>query len=159
MNTPTSRDAQRRARQARPPRRRISIALAIGFSVIVAFEIALTLGAPFGAAALGGAHAGSLPAELRIVTAVNGLFWVLAALVVLARGGVRVSLIPRALARVGTWALVGLLALGALMNIASFSPWERFGWAPFTLILFVLTLLLARGGVAAGPAGKTELPS
>jgi hypothetical protein len=41
--------------------------------------------------------------------------------------------------------------------LASFSPWERFGWAPFTLILFVLTLLLARGGFGGLPAGKTQV--
>jgi hypothetical protein len=32
------------------------------------------------------------------------------------------------------------------MNAASSSPWERFGWAPFTLALSILCVLLARSG-------------
>jgi hypothetical protein len=45
--------------------------------------------------------------------------------------------------------LVGVLAVGALMNFASPSAWERFMWGPFTLILAVLCLLVARNGSAA----------
>ena len=136
------------------PRRRTAVAVALGFLVVVAFQFSLTLGAPFGAAALGGANAGALPAELRIVTAVSAVIWVVAAVIVLARGGFGLPVRP-ALSRWGTWALVGYLALGALMNLASSSPWERFGWAPFTAVLFGLTLLLAlseRGRQPAGPA-------
>jgi hypothetical protein len=33
--------------------------------------------------------------------------------------------------------------VGALMNIASSSGWERFGWGPFSLILGVLCLFVA----------------
>ena len=74
----------------------------------------------------------------------------------LARGGLAIVRVPASLSRWGTWALVGYLALGALMNLASSSPWERFGWAPFTAVLFGLTLLLAlsdREGQPAQPTG------
>ncbi len=155
--TSIARQEQREARQERPARRKIAIAAGIGFLLVVAFQIALTMGAPFGEAALGGANAGTLPDELRVVTAVNILIWTLATLIVLARGGVAISAMPRGLARWGTWVLVGLLALGAVMNFASFSPWERFGMAPFTLLLFVLTLLLARGGFGGVRASKTRV--
>lgn len=33
----------------------------------------------------------------------------------------------------------------ALMNLASSSPWERFGWAPFTVLLAVAAFVAARG--------------
>jgi hypothetical protein len=46
--------------------------------------------------------------------------------------------------------LVRPLGLGALMNFASSSPWERFGWGPFTLVLVVFGVILAR---SASPAG------
>lgn len=140
-------------KRARPVRAGISIAVAVGFLIVVAFQLALTLGAPLGAAAMGGINPGQLPAELRLVSAFGVLFWIFATFIVLARGGLAVSPLPRGLARWGTWALVGYLALGVLMNAASFSAWERFGWAPFILILFILTLLLARGGL---PAGKSR---
>ena len=49
--------------------------------------------------------------------------------------------------RWGTWALVGLLLVGAVPNFASSSQWERFGWGPVTLILVVLCRFVAlRGG-------------
>ena len=41
-----------------------------------------------------------------------------------------------------------MLAVGALMNLASPSPWERFLWGPLALILAVLCLLVARSGSA-----------
>jgi hypothetical protein len=65
---------------------------------------------------------------------------VLGALVVLRRAGLGISIIPIAFARVGSWILVGLLLLGALMNLASRSPWERFGWGSVALILALLCL-------------------
>ncbi|TFC58223.1 hypothetical protein [Cryobacterium sp. TMB1-7] len=139
------------------PRRRTAIAVALGFLVVVIFQISLLLGAPFGAAALGGANAGTLPAELRMVSAVSAVIWVVAAVIVLARGGVGMR-VPPALSRWGTWVLVGYLALGVLMNLASSSPWERFGWAPFTAVLFGLTLLLALSEREGPPAGPTGVP-
>ena len=135
------------------PQRWTSLAAALGFLVVIVFQLSLLFGAPFGAAALGGAVAGTLPAELRVVSAASAVIWVGAVLIVLARGGWNLAPVPPWLGRWGTWALVGYLALGMLMNLASPSPWERFGWAPFTAVLFGLTLLLAlsdRGGQPTG---------
>lgn len=47
--------------------------------------------------------------------------------------------------RVGTWALAVILPFGVLMDVASSSPWERFGWAPFTFLLAIATFVVARG--------------
>ncbi|TFB99542.1 hypothetical protein E3O42_13380 [Cryobacterium adonitolivorans] len=132
-----------------------SIAVTVGFLIVVGFQLSLLLGAPWGAAALGGANAGTLPAELRVVSAVSAVIWGVAAVIVLARGGFSILRVPPALSRWGTWVLVGYLALGVLLNLASSSPWERFGWAPFTAVLFGLTLLLALSGREGQPAGPT----
>ncbi len=128
----------------RPVRPVVAIVLASGLLIVVAFQAALTLGAPFGTAAMGGSNPGSLPEALRLVTGFAALVWFLAALVVLARGGHALVPVPPAVARAGTWFLVGLLGLGAVMNFASPSPWERFGWGPFTLLMFGLCVVLAR---------------
>ncbi|MBP2216913.1 hypothetical protein [Arthrobacter sp. CAN_C5] len=142
----------RGAGMQRPVRRKTAAATALGFLIVVAFQMSLMFGAPFGAAALGGANAGQLPVELRVVSGVSAAIWTFATMIVLARGGFVVSRLPRGLSRWGTWVLVGYLAIGVLMNLASSSPWERFGWAPFTLALFILTLVLALGGFARVPA-------
>jgi hypothetical protein len=89
------------------------------------------------------------------VTGVSTVVWLFAMLLVLARGGRPVVPLPQGLHRRGTWALVVLLGLGAFMNLASSSPWERFGWGPFTLILFILTVVLARSELPAGPTPRT----
>ena len=56
----------------------------------------------------------------------------------LARGGRNQVHLPAAVVRGGTWVIVVLLGVGVLMNVASSSPWERYGWGPFTLVLFRL---------------------
>ncbi len=49
-------------------------ALAAG---VFAFQIALTLGAPWGAYAMGGATPGQFPPELRVAALFQALLWVL----------------------------------------------------------------------------------
>jgi hypothetical protein len=141
MNASTTRHG---VRAERPPRRRAAIAAATGFLAIAAFQVALVLGAPLGRAAWGGTHV-QLPLGFRIASALAVAVWLLAALIVLGRAGFQVSPLPSALARWGTWILVGVLPLGALMNLASPSSWERFGWGPVALVLAVLCLVVARG--------------
>ena len=84
------------------------------------------------------------------MTGLSAVLWLFAVLLVLARGGYALVPLPEAVSRVGTWVLVGLLGLGALMNFASSSLWERFGWGPFTLVLLILAVVLARSGLPPG---------
>jgi hypothetical protein len=126
--------------------RTAAVIAAVGFSAIAAFQLALALGAPLGRAAWGGLHV-RLPAGLRIASAFAVLFWAIAALVVLGRAGYQMTPLPFGFTRWGTWILVGLLPLGALMNFASRSNWERFLWGPVALILALLCLIVARGAI------------
>lgn len=137
QDAPTTRDAVPTAQ------RMLAQAAAAGFGIVVAFQVSLALGAPLGAAAWSGAHPGVLPDELRVASSVSAVVWLLAAVVVLARGGMGLPLPPR-VALGGIRALLVLLGVGAVMNAASSSPWERFGWAPFVVVLVVLVGLLAR---------------
>lgn len=122
-----------------------SLLAAFGFVAIAVFQGALALGAPLGRAAWGGGYE-VLPMPLRIASAVAVGIWLLAAVVVLARAGSPIVPLPAGVARWGTWILVGLSLLGAIMNFASSSPWERFGWAPLALILAGLCLIVALTG-------------
>ncbi len=126
--------------------RRLAWLLAAGLAAVTVFQLCLAAGAPWGAAAWGGADPGHLSAELRVASAFAACFWLLAALTALARGGIAASPVPYAFSRRGTWALTALLALGAVMNGASQSRWERFGWAPIVFGLAVLSLQLSRSG-------------
>lgn len=143
-------------RAERPPRRgaaALAAALAAaGFLTIAAFQVALALGAPLGRAAWGGTYT-QLPMELRIASAFAVGIWVLAALIVLRRAGFQLPPLPQAMVHRGTWILVGVTVLGALVNFASPSDWERFLWGPFALILAVLCVIVARGGGVVRQAG------
>ena len=101
------------------PARTTAVLAAIGFGAIALFQVALALGAPLGRAAWGGGHAGTLPTGLRIASAVA----------------------------IAIWAFAMVLVLGALMNFASPSAWERFLWGPVGLVMSGLTLVLARTDV------------
>jgi hypothetical protein len=122
--------------------RGISVAAAVGFLAIAAFQAALALGAPLGRAAWGGKSA-TLPRNLRVASGVAVLVWLVAAVIVLGRAGITIVPLPAGLLEWGTWALVVLLVVGAIVNVASSSPWERFGWAPATILLALITLVVA----------------
>jgi hypothetical protein len=115
---------------------------AAGFVGIGLFQVALALGAPLGRAAWGGANR-VIPPQLRRASAVAAVVWLLAAVVILARAGVLSLPLPEVVVVVGAWALVVLSVLGALVNLASSSPWERFGWAPYAATMAVLSAVVA----------------
>jgi hypothetical protein len=118
-----------------------AVLAAVGFLAIASFQAALALGAPLGRAAWGGATA-VLPARLRRASAVAVGIWLLAALIIVARAGLVVGL-PGEVLIVGAWVLVVVSALGAIVNVASSSPWERFGWGPLAAVLAVLSTVVA----------------
>jgi hypothetical protein len=119
-----------------------AIAAAVGFLVIAAFQAALALGAPLGRAAWGGASA-TLPSRLRRASAASVVIWLVAAVVILGRVGIEIVHLPTSVTFVGAWVLVVLSALGAIVNFASSSRWERFGWGPLALVLAFLSLVVA----------------
>jgi hypothetical protein len=119
---------------------------AVGFVVIAVFQAALAAGAPLGRAAWGGRTA-VLPARLRRSSAVAVVIWLVAAAIILGRAGLIDVPLPEVTLTVGAWVLVVLSALGSLVNVASSSPWERFGWAPLAATLAVLSAVVASSPV------------
>lgn len=119
-----------------------ALVAAAGFLGIAAFQAALALGAPLGRAAWGGANR-IIPPRLRRASAVAAVVWLFAVVVILGRAGVIEVPTPSIVLVVGAWALVLLSAVGAIVNLASSSPWERFGWAPYAATLAVLSLVVA----------------
>jgi hypothetical protein len=124
--------------------RAAAILAAIGFLGIAAFQVALVLGAPLGHAAWGGQHR-RLPSHLRVGSAIAVVVWLVATSIVLGHAGFGVPSPPESVRRWAIWVVVGLLAVGTLMNAASPSRWERFVWAPVSFALAVLTVGVALG--------------
>ena len=122
-----------------------AVVAAAGFAGIALFQLALASGAPLGRAAWGGAHR-VLPPRLRRASAVSCLVWLVGVVIVLWRAGLLdFPALPPLIPVVGTWVLAVVSAVGALVNVASSSPWERFGWAPYAAALALLSLVVALG--------------
>jgi hypothetical protein len=117
----------------------------LGFAVLGAFQLGLAMGMPWGAAAWGGRNPGRLPQRLRIGSAVSLVVYAISALVVLDRAGIPIIELPDVIGQIGAWVAVAMLTLGALVNAASASPFERLGWAPFAAVMALLCLVVALG--------------
>jgi hypothetical protein len=100
-------------------------AATIGFAAQMAFQAALAAGAPLGDAAWGGSHT-HLPAGQRVASAAAVGLWFAAIVVVRGRAAGRAE----ARFRWGTWGLAVILAISAVLNVASGSRWENYLLAP-----------------------------
>jgi hypothetical protein len=76
-------------------------------------------------------------------SAVAAIIWIVGAAIVLRRAAIISLPLPGAVDYWGTWALVAVAALGTLVNVASSSGYERFGWAPMAGLLAILALVVA----------------
>ncbi|PZQ87444.1 MAG: hypothetical protein DI534_14645 [Leifsonia xyli] len=120
-----------------------AIVAAVLFVALVAFQLALALGAPWGRAAYGGQSA-ELPTALRVSSAVAVVVWSALALVVLRRAGViGWSPLPDGWLPVAIWVVVALAAVAIVMNAITPSALERAIWLPFAILLFASTLTVA----------------
>jgi hypothetical protein len=113
---------------------------AAGLVGVAVFQAALAAGAPWGAAAWGGRHAGTLPAQLRVGSAVSAA--ALSGLALVAATGPRP---PEPWRRGVLTGASALLALGAPLNLASPSPAER----PWAVVAGGVSVLLWRSVRAA----------
>jgi hypothetical protein len=112
---------------------------------LVVFQLALALGAPFGAAAWGGRNPGVLPRNLRIASAVVGVvvYPTIVAVILAAAGVIDDGWLPFD-PTVAMWILAGFFSLGTVVNAISRSAPERV-WAPVSAVLAVCCALIALG--------------
>ena len=117
----------------------------IGLSlIVVAFQIALAFGAPWGEYTMGGRNPGKLPIGFRIAAVSQAGVILFFDLVVLTRVGL---IFPQmaSLSRTLIWFVVGFFVLGSLMNILTPSKKERNLWAPVNLVMLALSVFIAVG--------------
>ncbi len=123
-------------------------AAAIGYAVIsagvVAFQIALALGAPWGSYAMGGAFPGQYPPVMRVAAIFQAALVVLMVGVVLSRAGVALPRWSRMSRRL-VWLVVAFAGVGLVLNLLTPSASERILWAPVAFLLLVCSLMVATG--------------
>lgn len=116
--------------------------------VVVAFQLALAAGAPWGAAAFGGQHTGVLPAELRVSSAVAAVIYLLLAVAAASR------LVGTRVRRPLMYGAAALMVVGSILNIASPSLIERLLWTPVTIALALAFWQAARSSSASARGGS-----
>jgi hypothetical protein len=112
-------------------------------AIVVAFQIALAVGVPWGHLTWGGKFLGRLPIRMRGVAIFSALLLAAFAVIVEARAGV---LFPdgQAISRMLIWVVVAYCALGVIANAATPSRWERMIWLPVVLVMLVCSFIVAR---------------
>ena len=109
---------------------------------VVAFQVALAAGAPWGAFAMGGAFPGQFPPALRIAALVQAVLLLALAVVVLARAGVLLPGWSR-VSRWLIWFVVAFAALSFVLNLITPSAGERAIWAPVTFLMLISSGIVA----------------
>lgn len=111
--------------------------------VVVLFQLALTLGAPWGHLAMGGKYPGKFPPALRIAALVQAFVLTGFAFVVLVRGKVIDSNFYT-LAETAVWGVVMLMGLSFAMHLVTPSRWEKILWTPVVTILLICSIFVAQ---------------
>src|SRR5688572_16951893 len=128
-------------------RRLSAILYAIVSVIVVAFQIALAVGAPWGEYAMGGTFPGQFPPALRIAALVQAMLLVAMAAVVMARSG----LILKRRSRVAgwlVWFVVTFSTVSLVLNLITPSAGERAIWAPVALLLLLSSTIVAIKGAS-----------
>jgi hypothetical protein len=121
-------------------------------SGVVAFQIALAAGAPWGAFAMGGAFPGQFPPALRIAALIQAALLLGMALIVLARAHLILPGWWRVSRRL-VWFVVAFAALSLVLNLITPSGGERAVWAPTAFLLLISSGIVAFTNSAEHSAG------
>ena len=109
---------------------------------VIAFQIALAAGAPWGAYAMGGAFPGQFPPALRIAAIIQAVLLAGLAAVILARAGLTLPRWSRA-SRWLAWVVVAFSTVSFILNLITPSAGERAIWAPTAFLLLISSIVVA----------------
>jgi len=128
--------------------------------VVVGFQVAVALGAPWGEWTQGGGTVGALSPSGRAVAVVSAVLLAVMALTLLARVGQGpLARAPRRLVAVLAWATVVYLAMGVVANLATPSVQERALWAPLVALLLLLALATVLGSRRRAESAAAPVPA
>ena len=121
-----------------------AVAYAVVTAPVIGFQIALALGAPWGAYAMGGAFPGQMPPALRVAAVIQALVLAGLAVMVLADAGLMdvplLTDLPWLI-----WVPVAVSVVAVVLNGSTRSQGERRIWLPVALSLLACSLVVAIG--------------
>jgi hypothetical protein len=126
----------------------ISTAAALVFAAaicsVIAFQVALALGAPWGEYAMGGRFR-TFPPRMRVAAVVQAVVLALLAVIVLSAAGVVVPALTDGRPWLA-WVPVAISAVSLVLNLITPSARERRIWAPIGAVMLVSSLIVALAG-------------
>jgi hypothetical protein len=121
-----------------------AIVFALVTTVAIVFQVALALGAPWGAYAMGGGRQGRLSPDRRVAAGVQAVL--LAAMVWIVLGSAGIAAGP-----IGPddplwiWVVVGISVVAVVLNAITRSTAERRIWLPVAVAMLATSLVVAFG--------------
>jgi hypothetical protein len=113
-------------------------------TTVVAFQLALAAGAPWGEFTMGGRYRGRLPPSMRLAAFGAAVLLAAFAVVVAARASLALRSWQRT-SRWLVWVVVAFSIVSVVLNTMTTSVRERAVWLPVTLVLTACALTVARG--------------
>lgn len=112
-------------------------------AVVVAFQLALAAGAPWGELTMGGAFPGQLPPRMRAAAVGSAMLLSALGAIIAARAGLAFPRWRRPARRL-VWVVVAYTLVGVVLNAATPSAGERALWLPVTVVLAACAVVVAR---------------
>jgi hypothetical protein len=119
-----------------------ALVFAAASAIVIGFQIALALGAPWGALAMGGTYPGRFPGRLRVGALIQAIVIGFLAIAVLSDAGLVVPGLAESLPWL-VWLAVAFSVLGTILNASTRSPLERRTWLPVAIVMLVASLIVA----------------
>jgi hypothetical protein len=119
-----------------------AVLFAIVVAGVIAFQIGLALGAPWGSFAMGGGSPGRFAPALRVAALGQAVLLGLTSAIVLSRAGLVLPALSDA-SRWLIWVVVAISGLGLVLNAISRSAAERRIWVPVAVVMLGSSLLVA----------------
>lgn len=124
----------------------LTTAAAVAFTVVtsgvVLFQIALALGAPWGAYAMGGTFPGRYPPAMRVAAVGQAALLAVVSVAVLSEAGIILPSVSRALPWL-IWVAVAFSGVSVVLNTITPSAGERRIWVPVAVVMLVSSLTVA----------------
>lgn len=111
---------------------------------VIAFQLALAAGAPWGELTMGGKFRGQLSGPMRAMALVSALLLGVLVLIVAVRAGL---VLPgwQSRSRPAAWGVVAYCVLGVVANALTPSRKERILWLPVVALMLVSSSFVAMG--------------
>lgn len=112
-------------------------------AIVIAFQLALALGAPWGEMAMGGKYPRRFPLHMRIAALFQIVLLGVIALIVLTKAEV---MLPEwyGVSQTAVWFVVAFFVIGTVLNVITPSKKERRLWAPVNIVMLLCVLAVAQ---------------